>query len=116
MEGPVGADSADEEYMTMDADKWSEHDDTYENGDTLDLDLRGNKDSSGLESGPDSIGQKKEELKLRKVVTNRLPQNNQNPTTAQPPISLPERYITIRRPSINANRGQGTPQLGKVQI
>lgn len=116
MEGPIGADSADEEYMTIDADKWSEHDDTYENGDTLSLDLRGNKDSSGFESGPDSRGQKKDGLKKEIVLTNRPPQNNQKPTTAQPPISLPERYITIRRPSTDANRGQGTPQLGKVHI
>ncbi len=118
MEEPVAAEDADEAYMTMDAEMWSEHDDTYENGDTIGLDLGGKEDSRGCESGHDSRREKKEELKKKKVETKGPLQNTPNPNTARPPIqTLPNRYITIRRPPMNVNRRSGMkqpPQLGKV--
>lgn len=67
----MATDTADDEYMTMDADKWSYDDDTYENGDTLDLDLRDEKDSRE---------QKREELTKEKVATKRPLQNTQTQT------------------------------------
>lgn len=80
MEGPAAADSADDEYMIMDADTWPEH----------------NND----------------------VLTMRPLENTPNPNTARPPFhSLRDRYMTIRRPPVNANRGPGMkqpPQIGKV--
>lgn len=112
MEGPAAAETADNEYMTMDADKWSEHDDTYKNR----LDCGGNEDAKGCESSPDSRAQNKEE----KVATTRPLGNNQHPNTARPPIHpLPDRYMTIRRPPMNAllhgRPGmKQPPQLGKL--
>ncbi|XP_040900379.1 uncharacterized protein LOC121185920 isoform X2 [Toxotes jaculatrix] len=108
MEGPAAAGGADDEYMTMDADQWSAQDDTYENGDTLGLDSR---ETRGHESGPDSRGQRKEELEKGKVAKKRPQQQTQNPNTAKPPARhLPERYITMRCPPLKANR-RPLPQL-----
>lgn len=119
MEGPVAADSAeDDEYMAMDADKWSEHENTYETGETLSLDFRGKGVAGGREPGPDSTVKTKEELKEENVSTERPLQNTQNPATERPPTcTLPNRYITIRRPPINAKRGPEIKQriqIGKV--
>ncbi|XP_041799287.1 uncharacterized protein LOC121611005 [Chelmon rostratus] len=85
--------------MTMDADQWMEHDDTYENGDTLDPDIRQKRE------------QKKDEFHKGKVATGRTLPNIPNLNTAQCHIHpLPNRYATIRRPPKNANRGQGVKQ------
>ncbi|XP_044063773.1 uncharacterized protein LOC122881535 isoform X2 [Siniperca chuatsi] len=97
--------------MTMEADKSSEHDDTYENGDTLVFDLKGKEDSIVHESGPNSRRQKKGELKNEEVATTRSLQNTPNPNTKRPPIRpLPDRYITMRCPPANANSGRGMKQ------
>lgn len=117
MEEPLATDAADDEYMTMDADKWSDNDDTYENGDTLDLDVRGKKDSRVCESGPDS-GEQTKELTEENVAATRTLQNTQSSITVQPPVCpLTNRYVTIRRPPKYANRRPGknqSRQLGKV--
>ncbi|XP_051262262.1 uncharacterized protein LOC127366891 [Dicentrarchus labrax] len=114
MEEAVEAESAGDEYMIMDADKWSELDDIYENGDTPGLDLRRQNGSGGLESGPDSREHKKEELrseKSGKSAARRALQNTPYPNTAQSRIHpLPERYMTIRRLPVKANRGPGSKQ------
>lgn len=115
MEVPAATDNADEEYMTMDADQWVEQDDIYENGDTLDLSTRG---SRGQEPGPVFRGKKKEELRNERAATNTAPQNNAYQTAAPASVHTSTlRYMTIRRPPLNAKGGQGNkqpPQLGKV--
>lgn len=92
MEEPEAIYGADNLYMTMDADRTQN------------------------DTGPDSRGQRKKEL--RKAATGRSRQNIPNPNTAQPPIqTLPNRYITIRHPPENANRAPGKKQpqrLGKA--
>lgn len=105
MEGPEAADSAGDDYMTMDAENWLEHDDTYENGDTNDS--GGTDAPGGHKSGPDSRQRKTEH-----------PQRS-NPNTARPPFqpAISERYLTIKRPPKNRNTGSGrkqSPQYGKV--
>lgn len=104
MEGAEAADSAGDDYMTMDAENWLEHD-TCENGDTNDS---GRTDGpGGHKSGLDSRQQKKE-----------CPQRP-NPNTAGPPFQphVLDRYLTIKRPPMNKNPGSGkkqSPRLGKL--
>ncbi|XP_018540741.1 uncharacterized protein LOC108888961 [Lates calcarifer] len=117
MEGPEAADSADNEYMAMDADKLSENDDTYENGDTLGFNLRQKGDSREQEPGPDSTGQKKEEPEKEKVGTLRPQPNIQNLNTARPPMRpQPDRYITLRRLPVNTNRKQEMIMASKIAL
>ncbi|KAK5862601.1 hypothetical protein PBY51_017978 [Eleginops maclovinus] len=103
MEQLETADITIDEYMTMDADEWSELD-VYENGGTPDVGFNGTEDSSKHQSGPDSKGQKREELKKEKAVIDKPRQNNKNTTTAPPSIPLTDRYITIRWPPTKAKR------------
>ena len=102
-------DTAVDEYMTMDADEWLELE-IYENGETPVVGFNGKEDSNQH----DSRGQKREELKKEKPVIDKPHQNTRSPTTALPSIPLTDRYITIRRPPMNANRGLRVSQLGKV--
>ncbi|KAK1893923.1 RNA polymerase-associated protein CTR9 like [Dissostichus eleginoides] len=101
-EEPETADTAFDEYMAMDANEWLEPD-IYENGETPVVGFNGKEDSSQHDSGPDSRGQKREELKKEKPVIDKPHQNTRSPTTAPPSIPLTD--ITIRRPPMNANGG-----------
>ncbi|KAJ4943143.1 hypothetical protein JOQ06_005648 [Pogonophryne albipinna] len=100
MEQPETTETAFDEYMAMDADEWLELD-IYEHGETPVVGFNGKVDSSQHDSGPDSRGQKREELKKEKAEIDKPHQN----TRRLPSIPLPDRYITIRRPPMNANRG-----------
>lgn len=85
------AETLDNEYMEMDADHWEgNNDDIYD-----DID---NSDMLGIVIG-DRGGQNKDST-------------NRNPNSAKP---LPKRYITIRRPALNQNKGTWKGKLlGKV--
>lgn len=99
MEGPAAADGADDEYMAMDAEQWSDHEDIYENGDTVD------RDPGGQEARGD---------RQETAVANRPLQNTENPRATQPSgLPLPDRYITIRRPPLNGSGRKRLSQLGK---
>ncbi|XP_037836067.1 uncharacterized protein LOC119617767 [Kryptolebias marmoratus] len=80
--------AADNEYMTMDADQWADNgDDTYENGDTLGIEI-------GQRRDPITQGGQSQTPQIR---------------NAQP---LPKRYVTIRRPATSINTGaRNKPQL-----
>ncbi|KAM9723018.1 uncharacterized protein ACNS7B_018540 [Menidia menidia] len=100
MEGPEAAESPDNEYMTMDADQWIDHDDTYENGDTLGLGVGQQGDSRAQEQGSGSKGRdgaKKRGRDATQTTTN----------APQLPLPLPNRYLTIRRPELGLKRGTG---------
>ncbi|XP_042346551.1 uncharacterized protein LOC121946160 [Plectropomus leopardus] len=108
MDGTV---AADDEYMTMDADTWSDPADMYENNYTPDCDLKGKEGSWGCKSGPDSREQKKEEMKKEKAAT-----NTHSPTTAHPPIPLCDRYITIKHPPANAKQRKRISTLDVLRL
>lgn len=79
------AETPDEEYMEMDTDQWECNND----------DVYENCDTLGIVMG-ERGGQNKDST-------------NRNPN------SLPKRYITIRRPALNQNKGAWTRKLlGKV--
>ncbi|XP_038131718.1 uncharacterized protein LOC119777045 [Cyprinodon tularosa] len=95
MDTPEAAENPDNEYMAMDADQWEEPDDTYENGD-IDIDIR-RRDGLPAPGG---------------VPANMGPQQSiqtQNSATS-PRLPVHDRYMTIRWPPLNANRGSGKSQ------
>ncbi|XP_047454005.1 uncharacterized protein LOC125015944 [Mugil cephalus] len=98
MDDPAAADGADDEYMAMDAEQWSDHEDIYENGDTS-------------EPNPASRGDRKET-----AVANRPLQNTNNSPATQPALPLPDRYQTIRRPQQSGNRTKQLSQLALLRV
>lgn len=95
MDTPEAAENPDNEYMAMDADQWEEPDDTYENGD-IDIDIR-RRDGLPAPGG---------------VPANMGPQQSiqtQNSATS-PRLPVHDRYMTIRWPPLNTNRGSGKSQ------
>lgn len=106
----------DEDYMTMDADQWSEDDNTYEVADTLGIDYSATRGSREQQPSPVFRGKNIEALKNQRVAINETLPNigNQSAATNRPP-SL--RYMTIRWPGFNANKGKKQPpELGKTNI
>lgn len=106
----------DEDYMTMDADQWSEDDNTYEVADTLGIDYNATRDSREQQPSPVFNGKSREEMKNQRAATNATLPNigNQSAATNRPP-SL--RYMTIRWPAFNFNKGKKQPpELGKTNI
>ncbi|XP_047216270.1 uncharacterized protein LOC124865319 [Girardinichthys multiradiatus] len=81
--------------MAMDPDQWEEQDDIYENGDTFGVDI-------GRREGLPVPGEVP-------VPANRaVLQTNQTANNLKPPrLPLPHRYMTIRWPPLNGNRGPG---------
>lgn len=105
-----------EDYMTMEADLWSEDDNTYEVADTLGIDYNAMRDSREQQPNPVFNGKNREELKNQRAATNATLPNigNQSAATNRPP-SL--RYMTIRWPAFNSNNGRKQPpELGKTNI
>lgn len=96
-----------EDYMTMDADLWSEDDNTYEVTDTLGIDYNATRDSREQQPNPVFNGKNREATTLPNI-------GNQSAATNRPP-SL--RYMTIRWPGFNSNKGKKQPpELGKTNI
>ncbi|XP_039475493.1 uncharacterized protein LOC116322589 [Oreochromis aureus] len=94
--------------MTMDADQWSEEDNTYEAADTLGIDYSATRSSREQQPSPVFRGRNREELKNQRAATNATLPNigNQSAATNRPP---PLRYMTIRWPGFNANKGKNQP-------
>lgn len=78
-----------EDYMTMDADLWSEDDNTYEVADTLGIDYNATRDSREQQPNPVFNGKNREELKKsescdkRNTAKHRKPKRSHQP----PPLS-----------------------------
>ncbi|XP_008430381.2 uncharacterized protein LOC103478367 [Poecilia reticulata] len=93
MEGPQPGESPDNAYMAMDPDQWEDQDDTYENGDTLGIDV-GRREVVSVPRGATQPA-------------NRASQQS-NGTPNCPPINslpLPSRYMTLRWPLPNGSIG-----------
>ncbi|XP_007573277.2 uncharacterized protein LOC103152388 [Poecilia formosa] len=91
MEGPQPGESPDNEYMAMDPDQWEDQDDTYENGDTLGIDVG-----------------RREVVPVPRGATHPASRASQqsNDTSNRPQINslpLPRRYMTLRWPLPNGN-------------
>ncbi|XP_027867958.1 uncharacterized protein LOC114141562 [Xiphophorus couchianus] len=104
MEGPQPGESPDNEYMAMDSDPWEDQDDTYENGDTLDIGIR-QREVVPVPGGATQL-------------TNRASRQT-NDTPNRPQINslpLPSRYMTLRWPPPNGNIASAkTEQLAFLQ-
>ncbi|KAM4569033.1 uncharacterized protein V3H82_013046 [Fundulus diaphanus] len=100
MEGPGPDENPDNEYMAMDPDQWEEQDDTYE--DLPGLDVNGRREVVPVPGGAP-------------VAANPAgPQLSQTRNSQEPPrLPTTDRYMTIRWPPANGNRGlDKSKQLG----